>query len=247
MTSIIVSGWTIIASLMVRLGKGFSQLGTPSSIRIPGTVREIGDTAFCGLNSLIDLSFEERTVRIGVSAFSGCSKLNKAAFPASLIVIEANVFGNCRNMRQITFAVASELQCIRTKAFSECRLNEIVIPASIMEIYPSAFSAEVWRTHVKFEGPPLFLIDDDFILLIDSRVIFRCLRYDSHKIFAYDSPANRIELLIRWNVEVIGAHAFGSSTVSVVVFESDTRLREIGSGAFAGCEAISSIQSSRIS
>jgi hypothetical protein len=43
---IIGSDWIINAGLVVRRGKVFCCLETQSSIRIPGTIREIGDDVF---------------------------------------------------------------------------------------------------------------------------------------------------------------------------------------------------------
>jgi hypothetical protein len=221
-TSIIGSDWTIIAGLVVHLAKVFSSRKTPSRIRIPGSVREIGDRVFSGHNSLRDLSFDEGILKVGVAVFQGCSKLEKAAFPASLIAIEANAFHDCVNLRQITFAVGSQLQYIHTEAFSDCPLNNVVVPASIVEIDPSAFSDKIWRSGIRFEGSSLFLIDDNFMRSLDSRVIFRCI-------------SDASQLLIGSNIEVIDANAFRSRAVSAVLFESGTRLMEIGWGAFAKC------------
>jgi hypothetical protein len=114
-------------------------LETLSSIRIPGSVSEIGDGAFSSLYSLSDLSFEEGTIRIGVSAFAECLNLQNAAFPVSLIEIEANAFQYCDCLHVITFPEESQLKYIRSKAFSHSPLNEVVMPASIVEIDPSAF------------------------------------------------------------------------------------------------------------
>jgi hypothetical protein len=100
-----------------------------------------------------------------------------------------------------------------------------VVPATIVEIDPSAFSRTVWGSYVTFEGAPLFLIDDDFILSLDSRVVLRHLS---------DGP----ELLIGSNIEAIGAKAFWGTGISSVQFESGTRLREIGPGAFAFCDRL---------
>jgi hypothetical protein len=71
----------------MRLGKIACCLGEPLSIRIPGSVREIGDEVdlFYHQRLLADLSFEEGIVKIGVSAFRECPGLKKAAFPASLM------------------------------------------------------------------------------------------------------------------------------------------------------------------
>jgi hypothetical protein len=224
-TSITGSDWTMIVGLVVRLGKVFSSLKKPSSIRIPGSVREIGDGVFSDLDELEDLSFEEGILKIGVSAFSGCSRLKKAAFQASLIVIDANAFHFCYRLCQITFAVGSQLQYIRSEAFRNCPLNDVVIPASIVEIDPSAFSGRVWRDSIQFEGPPLFMIDDDLLRSLDSHVIF-------HPVL------DATEFLVGSSIEVIGANAFCRCKVSAVLFGSGARLREIGSRAFSACHEL---------
>jgi hypothetical protein len=164
-------------------------------------------------------------VRIGASAFHGCVLLEKASFPASLIVIEARAFGGCRGLQEITFAAGSRLQYIRSGAFSDCPLKEVVVPASIVEIEPSAFSGEVWRDSVKYEGPPLFLVDDHFIRSADSRVIVRSLSL-------------KTKVFIESNTEVIGTNTFLWSPLFSVVFESGSRLREIGSKAFFSCSRL---------
>jgi hypothetical protein len=143
---------------------------------------------------------------IGVSAFGKCSKLQNAA-----------LLQNCIDLHQITLAVGSQLRCIRSEAFSRCPLKKVVVPESVREIGPSVFSDEVWRKCIRFEGPPLFLIDREFIRSVDSRVVFLSL-------------SDRKEVLIPANVEVIGAKAFERRKMSPVTFESGTRLKAIGSG-----------------
>jgi hypothetical protein len=112
-------------------------------MRIRGTVREIGAKAFSFHGRLIDLSFEEGTMRICAFAFSSCRKLKNSAFPTSLIGIGENAFEDCWSLYHITFGVGSQLQYIRGKAFSKCHLKRFVVPASIMGIDPSAFSDKV--------------------------------------------------------------------------------------------------------
>jgi hypothetical protein len=95
-------------------------------------------------------------------------------------------------LRQITFAVGSQLQYIHSEAFSKCPLNEVVVPASIVEIDPSTFSGAVWRKSVT----RLSLIKDDLILSADSRILIYC-----------DSKGGRV--LIGSIIEIIGANASG--------------------------------------
>jgi hypothetical protein len=230
-TSIIASGWTTTDGLVMRLGKVFCCLGEPSSIRIPGTVREIGDKVFSENHRLLDLSFEEGILKIGADAFSECCNLKTAAFPASLTTIEERAFHCCSCLGEISFAVGSQLQYIRTEAFKHClpahRQIKVVIPASIREIDPSAFSGEAWRHYIQFEGPPLVSINDDCILSLDSRVLF-----------LPRSEEKRVS--IGSNIEVIGANAFRGHYTTTVLFESGTRLREIGRESFAGCHQLAS-------
>jgi hypothetical protein len=88
----------VSAGLVVRLGNVFCCLRKPASLRIPGSVPEIGDRAFSRLNSVTDLSFEEGLLTVGASAFSGCSKLKKASFPVSLTVIDVDIFQGCKGL-----------------------------------------------------------------------------------------------------------------------------------------------------
>jgi hypothetical protein len=223
--SIICSDWTTSNDLVMRQGKVFCSLRVRSSMKIPGSVREIGDRVFSAIYRLRDLSFEEGILKVGVSALGGFLKLEKVAFPASLIVIEANAFQDCHSLLQITFALGSRLQYIRSEAFVDCPLNEVVIPSSIIEIDPSAFSDEVWLKCVRFEGQPVLLIDARFIRSVDSTVLFRDF-------------CCQAELLVGSTIEVIGAKAFQKGKVSTVLFESGTRLREIGPAAFSGCRSL---------
>jgi hypothetical protein len=102
--------------LPLGLGKVFGCLETPSSIKLPESVYEIGDEAFTDLDSLIDLSFESVTVRIGVSAFRGCFKLQNAVFPTSLIIIETMLF---------SIAVS----CIRSRSLPGCNFTTSAVKA----------------------------------------------------------------------------------------------------------------------
>jgi hypothetical protein len=127
-----------------------------------------------------------------MSAFFECPKLEKAAFRASLIIIDANAFEDCKGLVQVTFAIGSQLQYIRSGAFSKCPLKRVVVPAHIMEIDPSAFSIDVWRKCLTFAGPPLFLIDRHFIRSLDSRVVFRSLSETTKLLIGSDTEVMTI-------------------------------------------------------
>jgi hypothetical protein len=205
----------------MHLGEIVCCFGQPNHLRIPSTVREIGENAFEHVNSLVNLRFEEGVERIKSYAFSNCSGLKRIVFPASLVVIEERAFLLC-GLREVKFAAGSNLQSIGTEAFAHSRLKSVLLPASVTEIDPSAFSAEVWRI-LKFEGPPPVLVTEYFLCSPDSVTMLRWLTDED----AIEVPAD---------IGVIGKDAFRNCHFGTVDFANGSRLREIGEGAFS-CSA----------
>jgi hypothetical protein len=160
-------------SLLIRLGRVLCILEMASSIRIPGSVLEIQARAFERQISLRELSFEEGIQRIGDFAFSHCKCLDNVTFPTSLTVIAAYSFFDCGCLGHITFASGSQLRCIEDSAFSNTPLKSLVLPVSVTDVKPSAFSDRLWPSF-KFDGSPLFLITKHFVFSPDST---RLLRY----------------------------------------------------------------------
>jgi hypothetical protein len=130
--------------------------GKPSSIGIPSTVREIGESAFALFDSLREMNFEEGVERIRKKAFYRCVFLVTVNFPASLTVIDEDAFRDCFTMRKATFAAGFRLQTIHAT-----------------EIDPSAFDPALWH-NVSFDGPSQLLIGDDFLRSADSMVLLAC-------------------------------------------------------------------------
>jgi hypothetical protein len=99
-----------------------------------------------------------------------------------------------------------------------------IIPGTVREIGKSVFCDR----DSLIEGPPLFRIDDDFIISADFRALFGSL-----------SPKSQI--LIGLNIPVIASNAFRCRHVSAVLFERGARLREIGSRAFSQCRQLKAL------
>jgi hypothetical protein len=117
--------------------------GKPKSVVIPSTVREIGEWAFDSVSSLLDLGFEDGVERIRLHAFAHCAGLRAVAFPESLVAIEEFSFTDCRALCEVAFAADSKLQYIGKGAFGDDPLESVILPASVTEIDPGAFSPEV--------------------------------------------------------------------------------------------------------
>jgi hypothetical protein len=225
--SLTARGFTTTGSLFMHLGKVVRYLGEPKSVVIPSTVREIGENAFARLYSLVDLRFEEGVERIYFSAFSQCYQLTVVTFPASLVVIDERAFYLCRSLREVTFAADSKLQHIGKEAFPQCPLEKVFLPASVTEIDPSAFFPDTWRM-VTFEGPPLLLVNGDFLCSPDSRTMLKFIGWQ----YEVEVPAH---------IEVIGRNAVEQCDLDTVTFASGSRLREIGEEAFSHCSGFTAL------
>jgi hypothetical protein len=224
-TSITAPDCTMCGSLLIRLGTIVRFLDSPSEIVIPSTAREIGQGAFERVTSLKVVSFEEGLLSIGTRAFHLCPQLQIGTLPASLKVIGENAFSGCRSLDRLAFAAESQLECIQKEAFEFTPLKAVVLPATVKEIDPSAFTPNVWRS-MKFEGPPPHLITPDFLCSADSRILLRN--------FSKDPP-----VVIPAGIEVIGPRVFrGYRWISQIGFESGTRLREIQEMAFSEFDSL---------
>jgi hypothetical protein len=219
LTSVTGAGCVIAGPLIIRHGTILRCIGSPSKVVIPSTVREIGERAFHGLFSLEELRFEEGLVRIGIRAFGFCRGLQSVTFPASLQVIGESAFAGCNGLRSLRFASESQLQCIETYAFMCLRLETVILPATVQKISLSAFDQSLWPL-VQFDGPPPLCMISDFVCSPDARILLGTV-----------SEAETI--VIPAGIEVIDPGAFSRCSVTEIVFESGTRLREIGEAAFA--------------
>jgi hypothetical protein len=214
----------VCGSLFIQQETLLRCLGEPWSVRIPASVREIGGDAFCAVTSLIDLTFEQGVQQIGANGFRFCQRIQIIAFPASLVVIEECAFCDCTALRFVTFAPGSNLESLGNLAFAKCPLQKVVLPATVIEIEPSTFSAVVWPV-VTFENPPLLISDDNFLYSADSSMLFANLSLSA-------------QILIPAHIEAIGFEAFTLSNPMNISFVIGTKLREIGDAAFSGCSEL---------
>lgn len=101
---------------------------------VPATVKEIGEAAFSGCTSLVELSFANGSVltTIGKSAFSGCTKLGYANFagegtviiPDSVTTIGEKAFASCTTLKNVVFGTS--VKALNEAAFSGCTKLESV-------------------------------------------------------------------------------------------------------------------------
>lgn len=90
------------------------------SIKIPRSVKSIGEYAFFGCSSLLSVEFSENSnlKTINESAFAYCRSLNKFEFPTRVSSIEKNAFLCCYSLSDMTLGYS--VTNIGEGAFSSC-------------------------------------------------------------------------------------------------------------------------------
>lgn len=108
----------------------------PSSVEHEGvkyTVSGISNWAFENCSEITSISMPQSIVEIGESAFAGCSQLTSLSFPDSIKYLEVCVCYGCEKLCNLH--LPSGIQVIGRSAFNGCKsLEEFVIPDSVKEI-----------------------------------------------------------------------------------------------------------------
>ena len=111
-----------------------------TTITIPNGLLEIEASTFAGIDTLVEVVFEEGGVNplvIGASAFSGCRHLSLVTLPARLVSIGDHAFSECINL--VSINAPEKLESVGQKAFFGCyKLIEIYDQSSLGIVAGSA-------------------------------------------------------------------------------------------------------------
>jgi hypothetical protein len=113
-------------------------------IRIPNSVRSIGDFCFEDCKWLQIVRFEEasRLKSIGKGAFAGC-QIGSIRIPPSVEIVQSRCFFNCKKLREVEFQGKPK---VKPGAFDKCKLSKVrMLP----------------RRHVKYNFSKRIVVDLD--------------------------------------------------------------------------------------
>lgn len=196
----------------------FERCSTLSSIRLPATVRTIGEFSFDNCSSLVSILMGRNVREIGQAAFQGCSSLEAITFPEELEIINPWTFNSCSSLGDIV--LPDGLISIGEYAFQSCYFSEVTVPGSLQVVEPCAFA--FCDNLSAFHGP--LATSDGRGLVIDGTLVA----------FARGD----MEYPVDYEVEA------GISGLGEKVFENVWQFREvtlpdsivqIGEGAFVNC------------
>ncbi|MGL4731022.1 MAG: leucine-rich repeat domain-containing protein, partial [Clostridium sp.] len=117
--------------------KAFTEKGL-ISVKIPDTVKNIGDGAFEKCASLKAIIIPNSIKSIGNDAFSGCTNLTSATIPEGLESIGEYAFYECSGLESVT--IPSSVNRIGNHSFCYCdSITSLTISEGVKEIGFSAF------------------------------------------------------------------------------------------------------------
>lgn len=118
--------------------QGCSIFGMAGEIKLPNSLKTIGDYAFYKCEGLKELTIGNGVETIGNYAFSGCIALTKLTLPASVKAVGDYSFRGCTAMT--TLSLNEGLKTIGKSAFYGCKgLTYVVLPTTVESLGDYAF------------------------------------------------------------------------------------------------------------
>ena len=107
------------------------------SVKIPGSVKEIGSRAFKDCTSLASVTLAKGLEEIGSGAFEGCTALKSITIPEGVVKIGEEAFSGCTSLRSITIPEGgAEIY----NAFKNCTaLESVTIAKDVSKIGGGTF------------------------------------------------------------------------------------------------------------
>lgn len=116
----------------------FENCTTLQSITLPESIKLIGENAFQNCSNLANITLPDGLISIGKSAFYSCESLESIVIPNNVTQIQGSTFSQCRKLSNVTM---TNVRTIGNAAFYLCRLNSIILPETVENIYDSAFAS----------------------------------------------------------------------------------------------------------
>lgn len=209
-----------------------------TKIRLPNTIVEIGDEAFCGLQfSTLELSTKVQT--IGKYAFA-YTNVTSVTIPATCTSIGTEAFGSTWKLKKLTFADGSKALTIGARAFEANYITSLTLPARITSIGDAAFKASFALTTLVVNANAATLPRSCFeqSAKLTSVTLNGAIQTIGDGAFIMCPNLS----YIKWptTLRSIGVDAFDGSKLSgAIVFPAG--LQTIGNFAFYSCNGLTSV------
>ncbi len=193
-----------------------------TSIKLPNSVKSIGEYAFVWCSSLDYISIPNSVKSIGGYAFSGCSSLASVTIPNSVESIGSGAFSGCSSLTSIAVEEGNAYYRMDSNCLIETASNTLIrgrnltsisIPNYVTSIGSSAFDGCSSLTFIDIPNSVTSIGSDAF--------------YDCSKL---------TEVTIGNSVASIGEYAFYSCSAIVKLVSLNTTPPTCGGNALAGID-----------
>ncbi|MDE6580777.1 MAG: leucine-rich repeat domain-containing protein, partial [Ruminiclostridium sp.] len=107
------------------------------SVRLPSSLSELGQVAFCDCAGLESVEFPKELAKVGAFVFQDCVRLSSVVLPENLRTIGVHFFKNCRKLESIE--LPDSVREIGSYAFDMSGLRRIRLPAGLEKVCTLAF------------------------------------------------------------------------------------------------------------
>ncbi len=185
-----------------------------TSVKMPESVKTIGDYAFSGCDNLQEVEFSSSLQVIGDYAFEKCTYLSEIKLPSSVTQIGMGVFSGCTDLTSLDFG-NSKIISIPVSFVNGCeRLVEVSIPNTVNTIGLGAFA----NTGLTTIG------NSQYITSIEDNAF---------------SGSNLKDFKFGKNLTKIGSAAFANTSLSRVTIPNT--IKTLNAETFKNCSALAEI------
>lgn len=224
------------------------------SVTIPASVTAIGEGAFHSCDNLIEVIFEEgnQLEKVEAGTFSWCSSLTSIKLPSTVTEIGHEAFEYMNYNRGWSDTVIAEitfpenLKVIGERAFFEAEIKNadipegteeignyafgysavetVSIPSTVTKIGENAFAECNNLTEITVDPENSLYSSENGVLFNKDKTVL--IAYPKALVASYTVPAS---------VERIEVSAFCNTKITGLSFAENSKLKEIGAGAFYNC------------
>ncbi len=207
---------------------------------IPGTVKDISDGSFYGLNCR-SVTFPKGVESIGVASFGGCENLTEIRFPDSLREIKLSAFENCKKLSEVDFG--NGVKSIFLHAFKGCeKLVSVTLPESLTYVGVNSFDFNTKEYHIKDADWWCQLKRPEWFVLVGGAPLFSMYpdNEDEYPHSLYIGGKEVTDIVIPGSLSKITADTFRGNTAlrSVTIGEGIT---DVGKNAFRNCPGLKDV------
>lgn len=235
------SALTSIASnsdgLIISAGVLLSAKDAHGDVSIPSNVTKIQADAFRDNENITSVKIPSSVTEIGERAFCN-SSIQSANIPGSVKIISKSAFEHCTSLTDVT--IEDGVESIGNDAFITCKMSKINIPDSVINIGSSAFRGCSNLSEVNFkDGTAIGSNAFQGTLWINNQTNVGNFTIVNGLLSGCDSSVSG-EVVIPDGVKIIGGGAFwgNKNITSVKIPEGVTTINE---GAFGYCSNISKV------